>query len=201
MLSRIDLQLFTWINNMAGHSGLLDGFMRFLASDAEYLFYLAVVVYWFTRTDANRRMIVEALGAACLSLGIGGVIGDFFYRSRPFVAHHVHQLIPHAINASFPSDHATAAFTIATAIFFYRRKEGFVWYVIAALVSLSRVFVGVHYPMDVLAGALNGIICANVLHMLLSRWAPLGRLYTLGMTLYDKIEQLVWKKRAASHSN
>lgn len=61
-------------------------------------------------------MIVEALTAACIGLSASGVIGNFFYRDRPFVIHIVFQLIKHPANASFPSDHAIGAFGIATTI-------------------------------------------------------------------------------------
>lgn len=102
--------------------------MRFFAEDAEYLFYLGIIVYWFTRSRNNRQMVAEAILSTCAALGAGGIISNFYYRDRPFVHHTVIQLIQHPANASFPSDHATGAFVIATAIWLFRSAKinGFV---------------------------------------------------------------------------
>ena len=94
-----------------------------------------------------------------------------FFRPRPFVDHAVNQLINYrAIAASFPSGHAAFFFGLATAYFLSKkirpegapqsgtiRRVSFWLFVAAALISLARVFVGVHYPSDILAGALVGI--------------------------------------------
>ncbi len=135
MLSGIDFQLFQSINSLAGQVKFLNPLMSFLAQDAEYLFYLGIIIYWFTRTEENRRMVAEALISACVALGISGALGSLFYRDRPFVTHSVIQLIKHAANASFPSDHAIGAFVIAAAIWLFRRNEGKVWLALAASIA------------------------------------------------------------------
>ncbi|WP_231571488.1 undecaprenyl-diphosphatase [Gordoniibacillus kamchatkensis] len=192
---QLDYQLFQLINGLAGTASFLNPVMRFLAQDGEYMFYLGVIVYWFIRTESNRRMIVQAVTAACLALGVSGLIGDLFYRDRPFVAHKVFQLIPHAANASFPSDHAIGAFVIATTIWLFRKRDGRLWLVLAACVAVSRVWTGVHYPSDVVGGALIGIAVAAGVHQLFarSRFAQKG-LYA-GIGLYERLEHKIWPKR------
>jgi undecaprenyl-diphosphatase len=85
--------------------------------------------------------------------------------------HAVHPLIAHKPDASFPSDHATAAFAIAVAIWLRSRTVGAVAIVFAALLAVGRVAVGVHYPGDVAAGALLGTAAAALLW-----WRPLRRI-------------------------
>ncbi|WP_442600567.1 undecaprenyl-diphosphatase [Paenibacillus sp. KN14-4R] len=196
MLDQIDYNGFELINNLSQTISFLNPFMKFLAGSAEYLFYAAVIIYWFTRTDKNRRMIFIALLSAAIGLGISVLLGDFFYRDRPFVAHNVFQLIPHAINASFPSDHATASFAIAMSIWLYRRKEGWAWLALATAISFSRVWVGVHYPLDVISGMVNGVLCALLINYIFSKWLPAKKLFELIFKIYDKIEQSIWKKKS-----
>ncbi|MBV9121085.1 MAG: phosphatase PAP2 family protein [Chloroflexi bacterium] len=88
-----------------------------------------------------------------------------WYRPRPFVAHAnvVHLLLAHSPDASFPSDHAAAGFAIAVVLAGSYPKSGAVALIYAALMSYARVYVGEHYPGDVLAGAAIGVACAALL--------------------------------------
>lgn len=199
MLSGIDFQLFQSINSLAGQVKFLNPLMSFLAQDAEYLFYLGIIIYWFTRTEENRRMVAEALISACVALGISGALGSLFYRDRPFVTHSVIQLIKHAANASFPSDHAIGAFVIAAAIWLFRRNEGKVWLALAASIAFfSRVWCGVHYPSDVIAGGLIGFAAALAVHQLFAHWTPAGRILDLLIDTYEKLENKVWANKKIS---
>jgi len=195
-----DYQAFQFINHLAVTIPFLNPLMRFLAQDAEYLFYFGIVIYWFTRIQTNRRMVASALLSACAALGIGGVISHFYYRDRPFVDHVVIQLIQHPANASFPSDHATGAFVIATAIWMYRKKDGIVWLALAALIALSRVWTGVHYPLDVITGACLGIASAVLVNRLFERSTLAKSLLNTCINIYEKAEQKIWVKRAKINS-
>ena len=99
------------------------------------------------------------------------MISELADRARPFVAdpHGVHLFSGHAADPGFPSDHATAAFAIATAILLRRRRAGIFALIAAALLSIGRVALGVHYPSDVLAGAVLGVAAALIL------WVPAAR--------------------------
>jgi undecaprenyl-diphosphatase len=111
-----------------------------------------------------RRASVSALLSAGVALLAGAVISSLVDRSRPFAAHphSIHLFAPHAADAGFPSDHATAAFAIAAAIFGYDRRLGSAVLALATLVAAGRVAIGVHYPSDVIAGALLGVAAAIV---------------------------------------
>jgi undecaprenyl-diphosphatase len=189
-----DYQVFQMINGLAGMYTYLNVFMRLFSEDAEYLFYLAVIVYWFTRIHQNRRMVFESLFSACIAMSISAFIGLFFHRDRPFVTHHVLQLIKHTANGSFPSDHAIGAFVIATSIFLFRKKDGWIWLSLAVIIAFSRVWNGVHYPLDVIAGAAIGIISSLGVHKLFARSSLAQKCLRYGMDFYEKWEQKIWVK-------
>ena len=96
------------------------------------------------------------------------MISELVDRARPFVAdpHGVHLFASHAADPGFPSDHATAAFAIAVAIVLRKQAWGIFALVAATVLSIGRVALGVHYPSDVLAGAVLGSAAALVL------WLP-----------------------------
>lgn len=143
-------------------------------------------------------MVVEGLISAFAALGLNGLIGSIFYRDRPFVHHHVIQLIHHVANASFPSDHAAGAFVIASSIWIWRKRDGWIWLVLAAGISLSRVWTGVHYPSDVVAGMVIGTISAGLVHVLFTRWKLAGKLVNRLLGFYEGMEGKVLNRNRAS---
>ncbi|MFL6556343.1 MAG: undecaprenyl-diphosphatase, partial [Bacillus sp. (in: firmicutes)] len=140
------------------------------------------------------QMVVTAIIAACVALSLNGEIGHFFYRDRPFVTHHVNWLIPHVKNASFPSDHATAAFVIATTIWIWKKRAGWIWLVLAAGIALSRVWTGVHYPLDVVGGMLIGTSIAFAIQFLVNRFEEMNRVISRLIEFYEKMESNLLKK-------
>ncbi|WP_282942620.1 undecaprenyl-diphosphatase [Paenibacillus sp. RC67] len=200
VLEQFDYQWFQTINHLGAVYTWLNPLMRFFAEDAEYLFFAGVIVYWFSRKASNRTMVGVALLSACLAMGFGSVLGHFFYRDRPFVTHSVIQLIKHAGNASFPSDHAMGAFAIAAAFWLYKPSTGKVWLTVAACIALSRVWTGVHYPLDVIAGAVIGAATALIVYQLVTRFVPLSRALNSIIAWYDRLEYKLWYKKKEKRS-
>jgi undecaprenyl-diphosphatase len=194
MISHLDYTVFQWINHLAISERFLNPLMVLLAGKAEYLFFAGIIFYWFFQKSQNRRMVVNACLSACLALGVNVLIGLFFYRDRPFVTHHVNWLIPHLKNASFPSDHATAAFVIAASIWLWKKRDGWIWLFLAAGIALSRVWTGVHYPLDVIAGMLIGVGSAVAIHVVLPKWNFLNKSIILLIELYESAESNIWQK-------
>lgn len=164
----MDIQIFNYINELAGRWAVLDVVGVFCATYLIYILIGGTVVLAFfpaERVRHWRRIGRIALAAAVGSYGIFKIIFPFFFhRARPFaVLDGVTQLIasnPLEVYRSFPSGHALAAFAIAYTVWLYDKKPGRWFLAGAVLVSIARVFVGVHWPSDVLAGAALGILGA-----------------------------------------
>jgi undecaprenyl-diphosphatase len=115
-------------------------------------------------------------------------------RQRPFAAHPAaHVWGSRSQDPSFPSDHASAAFAIACAVFLFDQVVGSVFLAAAAVIGVGRVFIGAHYPLDVLGGCLVGLASA----LLLSRVArPLiERLVRLVERITDPLLAPLWRLR------
>lgn len=174
----MDYSLFKDVNGLSGPS-FWDGLFKFLANDAVYVAVAIVAVTflfpWSSRRVERRIGAVTGTLAAGLALIVAKVLTEVVDRSRPFVDHpkQAHLLIHHARDAGFPSDHATGTFALAMGVWLFDRAIGSVLLVIAAAIAFARVYVGVHYPGDVVGGALIGIAAA----LLLGR-GPLGRVVT-----------------------
>jgi undecaprenyl-diphosphatase len=153
------------------HDGVEDPLL-FYVNASEALFVATLAVIFLAAAGARhrpwRRAAVAAGLSAGLALAIGKVISELVDRARPFVVDSggVHLFSGHAADPGFPSDHATASFAVATAIFLRHRGWGVVALLAAAVLSVGRVAIGVHYPSDVLAGAALGAAAA------LALWAP-----------------------------
>jgi len=108
-----------------------------------------------------------------------------------------HLLIDRSTDPSFPSDHATFAFAIAVAVWKYDRKLGAVFGALAILLSAARVYVGTHYPSDVLGGAVLGTIVALAL-----RWTPVRRLLEGAADwcsrLWERLIEMLFRRSAPS---
>jgi undecaprenyl-diphosphatase len=165
----LDFQVEQWINGPAGHTPVLDQVMIGAALAAEWVFVAVVVVWfaygWWRRSAPDREGALAALLAAAVGLGINRVISMAWARPRPFIAHSglVHLLVTHSADPSFPSDHAVGAVAVAAVLVGYHRRWGIAALVFAALVCYARVYVGDHYPSDVLAGAAIGAVLAVLL--------------------------------------
>jgi undecaprenyl-diphosphatase len=146
-------EIFRWINGWAGHFSFLDTIMIVLTNSVPYITVAMILFLWFNRKGEEgierQYTALYIVFSALLALLINEGIHLVYYHPRPFVAHHVHQLIPHSADSSFVSDHAILAFSIAWILLFRKDKWGYPALVWAIVVSISRIFVGVHYPADV----------------------------------------------------
>lgn len=164
----IDLYLFNLINGLAGRWVWLDYFAMFCADYLGYILILILVVFLAKDYKKYWKMIFEAVIAAGLTKFIvAELIRLFWFRSRPFVALNFVPLINQSPKeAAFPSGHSSFFFALSTIIYFYNRKLGILFYIATFFIVISRVFVGVHWPFDVLAGALLGITMGWLLNKL-----------------------------------
>lgn len=208
----LNWQLFESLNAGAGKDPPLDSVMVFGAQDLIFLVPLLFLALWIgilrwpahrkaavsgstvaTATDRARMLgqqmvlltVVAVVGALALNL----VLAHLIHEPRPFISHpsQVHDLVPHAADNAFPSDHETVASALAAMLLLYAGQllapvKGLMggigaaprWLLILAvplallglgmalLIGLARIYVGVHYPFDILGGMLCGAFGGGV---------------------------------------
>ena len=178
----VDSQIVKWLNGGVGHFPPWDAFMKALVSDylVPVVGGLALLGLWFWgsggRRFGNQMAAVAAGGAMGFASLATMFINGAYFRDRPFVDHDLSLLFYQPTDSSFPSNPAAVAFAIATAVFLAHRRMGLALFVLAFLWAFSRVYAGVHYPSDVLAGASLGIVMALVVRAWIWTMRPLGRL-------------------------
>lgn len=157
----MDYTLYKDVNGLTGN-GFADAVVKFIAQDLAIvmvaLVALAFLAPWPARRAERRAGAVLATASAAVALLINQPLAHAINRLRPYLAHpaHAHLLIARSHDPSFPSDHATGGFALAVGLWLYDRTLGTVLLVAAAVVSFARVYVGTHYPGDIVAGALMG---------------------------------------------
>ncbi|MFZ6017016.1 MAG: glycosyltransferase family 39 protein [Nitrospirota bacterium] len=160
-LSEIDTSIFFSINHTL-QNNLFDAIMPFITSRA-YLLFLPLFIYLFFK-DRKKAGIALAITFASLALSDWSsyILKQIFERPRPCnMLEGVHLLIGCSRSYSMPSNHTANAFAFATPFYIlFKERLRYTFIIVALLVGFSRVYVGVHYPSDVLAGALLGVVLA-----------------------------------------
>lgn len=184
-LHRLDTRVFFAINHFAAHTAWLHGPMEAYANYGVVLFgALLVVALWRARGRGSRDLAAvgwSGLGML-LALWVNQPLGNLLHEARPYTTHpHVLLLANRSTDFSFPSDHAVMAGAVATGLLIAWRRLGVVAAVLALLMAFARVYIGAHYPWDVLAGLLVGAVVVSLGWLVLARvliWAT-GRLRRL----------------------
>jgi undecaprenyl-diphosphatase len=187
MLENINLLWFAMINSNAGLHGWRLDVALFAAGWLILLVPIGLTGLWMSGVAAQREAAVKAALATCSALAINAVIGLLWYHPRPFVAGVGHNFMHHAPDSSFPSDHGTIMFTVALVLAASSvpaaKRFGRSLLPLALVVAWSRVFLGVHWPMDMI-GALAVAVGVTLLfqaslveRLCAALTAPLGTLY------------------------
>lgn len=151
----VDIAIIKYLNGFAASSALFETTVRAAALYGILLLGLIALLPVFR---AAHKVTIRAYAAGLLAFLVNLVIGFIRFRPRPFVVHPdiVKLIDKSALEKSFPSAHTTVAFALATTIFFWNKKWGTAALVLALLIGIARVAAGVHYPSDIIGGALLG---------------------------------------------
>lgn len=157
-----DLFLFKEINQFAGRYFFLDSLGIFFASYFE--FFLVSILFLFLLLNFKKywkMFLYIAFSAFLARFVIVEFIRWIWPQNRPFVDNEVNLLINYnPLEPSFPSGHAAFYSAISFIVYLYNKKAGIFFLISSFLISLSRVFVGIHWLSDIIAGFVVGIFSA-----------------------------------------
>lgn len=178
-------RLFLLINAGAHPPPALVAFGVFCAQWLVPLTVMLFVLLWVRLTHPERRAaLITATTVMLIGLGVNQVLGALYFHPRPFMIGLGHQYLPHPADNSFPSDHATFMWSLAFTLLALGRLRA--WGMALTLggftVAWARIYVGVHFPLDMLGSfcvALAMAILARLLQQPVVRWAQpfFDRLY------------------------
>ena len=161
-LTQIDSELFLFIN-LGLQNRFFDLLMPILTEFKYwripfFLGMLVILVFGNKKMRISAILLLIILGITDASVNM--VLKPWIGRVRPCnVFTEVHLLAGCSHSGSFPSSHAANIFGAGTILSYFYRKIWVAWLTIAISVSFSRIYVGVHYPLDVLAGVFYGVLC------------------------------------------
>lgn len=176
-----DRSLLLWINYPAGRNGVIDKFV-FDITDSNLLkggIFLAFYWWlWFYRDGVKRREVVVTLSAAIITAILSrGLQVALPFHLRPIHTPSIGMHMPYGVDremlntfSSFPSDHAMLFFALSVPIWWRSRWLGaaaMVWTVL--IICVPRIYLGYHFPSDVVVGAILGVVLMIVLCRLIGR--------------------------------
>lgn len=174
----MDAAIFLWINGWAGRFAPLDTLGQVLGSDffVPSILTLFLIALWFDSEGAGsegRRLALRIVVALLLANTLVATLNLAYPRPRPFSTLPVHILTYRPSDPSFPSNAAAVAAVFPAVLWRRRPRLAGSAGLLGLAISLSRIFVGVHYPLDILAGWMVGGIAAAVVWRLNPRLKPL----------------------------
>ena len=152
-----NLGIFFLIFGLSAKNNYLDFFMVF---GAEYLIYFVFVLMFFFAIKGGfkeKKSLILSLICLPVAFIIVRLIHLFFFEPRPFISQNISALIPEKADASFPSRHAAIMAIISFSFAYFKSKWAPFFLFLMVWVGLARIYVGVHYPFDILGGIIVGI--------------------------------------------
>ena len=137
--------------------------IEFFASFFLWIMFAGIFVLWLYDGKIKREQAFHALFAGVLAWTLAWIIKSIFPTLRPFQLNGKEAFVLFPLtDGSFPSGHAATAFSMAWTIWKHNKKIGAIYLLSAFAVGISRVLANVHYPIDIFAGGILGIIVSNL---------------------------------------
>ncbi|MCF6800387.1 undecaprenyl-diphosphatase [Bacillus sp. ET1] len=194
-LFEMNVDLFRTINDLGKEYTYLNNFFIFMAEYMVFVLAFIALIFWFTRREENRMMIISATISFILAEMMGKIAGTLHSNNQPFAElSNVNKLIEKAVDNSFPSDHTILFFAFCMTFFIYQKRWRYIGIMLALVVGISRIWVGVHYPADVIVGAIISIFSTFIASFIVSRLNIIRKL----LWLYEKGEQQILPTRDKS---
>lgn len=185
-MDQVNALLFPVFNAGANPPPAIVALARFSADWLLYIVVLGLILAWIRQGADDRRRVLDTVLTAVIALAINFAIAASWYHPRPFELGIGHQLLAHGPETSFPSDHATILFAIALGMI--RARGGRLWsfalLASALAVAWARVYLGVHWPMD-MVGSFAVALGAAALVGRVSDSRPVAALRLVAFGLYD----------------
>jgi len=161
------ISIFRNLNQFAKRWKSLDAFAIFCA---RYLIYLLVLFLFVSAFYFHSKglFVYPLLSGFCAAFVFDKIIYIFFKEARPATIKSTKVLIPVPKNPSFPSRHASVMFGMSFYIFFYSYPLALIFLVCSCLIGVGRVFCGVHWFRDIVAGGLVGFLSATALFLIIN---------------------------------
>ncbi len=156
----LDLKVFQLIHGLSGISGIVDFLGVFLAEYLPYLMGVALLFFVFKREGTKNKLMAffSLIFTAIVSYSVLTALIDFFFpRERPSVFLGITPLVA-ANGPSFPSAYAAFFFAASFFLFSMSKRWGIWFLVLSTIMSIARIFVGIHYPSDIVGGVVVGLV-------------------------------------------
>lgn len=173
-IAATDAFLFTAIHGGSHSPASLILAAKLVAKPLIYLLPLHLSYLWLRGSNQQRQMALILFLALICGLAASYLIGFGFYRPRPFLAGLGEALMAHRPSPAFPSNHALIFSAYGSTLLFLRQFWlGIFIFATGMLVGLARIYLGVHYPGDILGGLVLGVVAAMASLFIWARWGDM----------------------------
>lgn len=149
----LEVRLLEQINSHAGYHPILDSFMRYLAVWGILpLFAVVILIACCGKSYETRKKGWISFSSGILAFTIALIFQHFMNRPRPFISHPVRVLVCYPNDSSFPSVLMAASAGLAFGMLLHRKKISIIPLIYLILLGIARIFCGIEYPFDILAG-------------------------------------------------
>ncbi len=186
-MEELNRTLFLLINASGHPNALMVAIAGFLAEYVIWTIPAIVGIGWLRGSEHTRKVLLEATVSGLAGLLINQIIGLAWQHPRPFMIGLGHTFIPHAADSSFPSDHLTLIWAVALSFLMHRssRMVGLALALLGIPVAWARIYLGVHFPLDMVGAALVAAFSAWLAFRAARRFV--GPIYSIAIHVHRRL--------------